>query len=31
MRGATGAPNEAIVFDLRPDGSVVAYLDQVER
>ena len=29
-RQATGVPNEAVVFDLKPEGSVVVYLDQVE-
>ena len=29
-RHATGASNEAVVFDLRADGSVAVYLDQVQ-
>jgi hypothetical protein len=29
-RGASGDPNQAAVFEVRPDGDVVVYLDQVK-
>ena len=29
-RGATGDPNEAAVFEVRPDGEVSVYLDHVQ-
>jgi len=30
LHKSTGGPNEAIVFELRPGGAVIAYLDRVE-